>query len=479
MVFSSLLFLFGFLPLFFLFYFLTPGRSRNWTALLGSIVFYAWGAPQMTVVLLASSGADFLLARILDEKRDNQRVKRALLFVGISFNLGLLLYFKYANFFVSQCNDFLVLLGAKPLAWIEIALPIGISFFTFHKISYLVDVYRGVVTPAEDFAEYALYVTFFPQLIAGPIIRYHDIVGDLRHRSHKLSDAAIGISRFCAGLAKKVLIANPLGEVADRVFALPSESLSTSFAWLGILAYAFQIYFDFAGYSDMAIGLARIMGFHFLENFNRPYIAGTFTEFWRRWHISLSRWMRDYLYIPLGGNRVSPLRMYFNLWAVFLLSGLWHGAAWPFVIWGAYHGFFLALDKLFWARIAERLPRTFNIALTFFLVLIGWIFFRAESFEHAIIFCSRFLGLHQAGGESYLLWSDMIGHRAAFVFALAALLSFFPEGRLLNCMEQLFQLDKTRMLALFLRFSTSVCLLLLSVMSLANTKFNPFIYFRF
>jgi alginate O-acetyltransferase complex protein AlgI len=388
MVFSSSLFLFQFLPIFLAIYYLCPNRYRNLIALGASVWFYSWGAPRFIFLLLASSLADFIIAPNLQpssEGSGNQK-RRRFLAAGLIINLGVLFYFKYANFFIAEITPLLEVLGMTGFHWTNIALPIGISFFTFQKISYLMDVYRGTSKPSKSFINYFLYVSLFPQLIAGPIIRYHDVARQLTDRQHTSSRMLSGIWRFCLGLGKKVLIANALGEVADHAFALDQGGPSTGFAWLGILCYTFQIYFDFSGYSDMAIGLGRMLGFEYLENFNAPYIARNFTEFWKRWHISLSNWMREYLYFPLGGNKHGPVRTTFNLWLVFLLSGIWHGASWNFLVWGAFHGFFLSLDKIRRSIGIKPWPTFIAVPTTFILIMLGWVFFRAETLAQALSF---------------------------------------------------------------------------------------------
>jgi alginate O-acetyltransferase complex protein AlgI len=480
MVFSSFFFLFGFLPLFLGCYFLAPARWKNLVALVGSYLFYAWGAPRLLALFLFSCLVDYFIGRAIFAAGDHARRKRALLICSVVFNVGALFYYKYANFFVGELSRLLLQLGFGPAHWTAVVLPIGISFFTFHKISYIIDVYRGVVKPSTNFINYALYIALFPQLIAGPIIRYYDIHEQIVSRRHDLELVFEGIYRFCLGLGKKVLIADAMGSVADMVMHLRPDALSTPYAWLGIMCYAYQIYFDFSGYSDMAIGLGKIMGFHFLENFDRPYISQNFTEFWRRWHISLSRWMRDYLYIPLGGNRASALRKYLNLWTVFLLSGLWHGANWTFVVWGLYHGFFLVLDKLCWLDLSKRFTRLTNTLLTFVLVLIGWVFFRSETLSGAIDYLWRMFDfVHFGAMPRYVPRGTVIHNQGIFIFALATLISFAPS---LPRFEDLRDAAAARLSGIqiaCLRFSLSAGCLVLSTLALATTNYTPFIYFRF
>ncbi len=476
MVFSSQLFLFLFLPSFLLLYYLTPNRHRNLAALLASLVFYAWGAPRFVFVLVGCAVLDYNLSHWVYQARTTAS-RKGWLATSIILNIGLLAFFKYANFGVEQFNGLLRLAGVAPLAWARVALPIGISFFIFHKISYMMDVYRGVTAPARRFSTYLLYLVFFPQLIAGPIIRYHDVAGQLDYRRHSADRFLSGIWRFCRGLGKKVLIANVLGEVVDFMFQTKLAAVTPLHAWIGMLSYAFQIYFDFSGYSDMAIGLGRMAGIEFLENFNEPYTAASFTEFWRRWHISLSNFMREYLYIPLGGNRVAPWRAYLNLWIVFLISGLWHGAAWTFIAWGAFHGLFLTLDKLFWLRVSARLSRLVTVPLTFLLVLIGWALFRSDHIAQAGGILLRMAAVTHAS-QSMPLWADVISNRATFVFGLAALISFAPAVPAVRRILVRVGALNTGGICIA-RHALALALLVLSACALANANFNPFIYFRF
>jgi len=479
MVFSSLFFIFGFLPLFLSAYYLCPTRFRNLVAVGASVIFYAWGAPRFICVLLFGAAVDYRLSLGIARGSIRRARKKALLSGSLVMNLGILFFFKYANFFVGEVSGILEAAGFGGIAWIHIALPIGISFFTFQKISYMVDVYRGTTLPARDMPTCLLYVVLFPQLIAGPIIRYHDIAEQLTGRTHSMERFLSGVRRFCFGLGKKVLIANTLGRTADVVFGLNIAQLPESYAWVGLFAYSFQIYFDFSGYSDMAIGLGKMMGFEFLENFNSPYISRSFTEFWRRWHISLSNFMREYLYIPLGGNRDSRFRTFTNLWIVFLLSGLWHGAAWPFVVWGAFNGLFITLDKVFWLRLSARLPRFITIPLTYFLVTVGWAFFRSPDIGYAIRFIMRMGGLTQNTQLCPIPWADVLSHRGLTMFFAAAALSFLPAwSRFGQCVDSFRRTAAGRGSAI-VGCSASVVVLFLSACSLANLDFNPFIYFRF
>jgi len=396
MLFNSPLFLLAFIPIFFLAYFTVQGvRLKNLVIVLFSVFFFAWGDPVFVWYVIAGTWVDYMIIKhVLINPAYSDRKKKTGVLIAILINVGALLFFKYANFFVDQVQPLMQMTGIEKPSWYGIALPLGISFIAFHKISFIVDLYKNRAAPPSSFINALLYIIFFPQLIAGPIIRYHDINQQIRDRTHSSEDVLAGFFRFSRGLGKKLIIADPAGELASAIFALPPESLPAHYAWLGVLAYSVQIYFDFSGYSDMAIGLGRIVGFRFPENFNQPYTAKSVTEFWQRWHITLSNWMRVYLYIPLGGNKVAPWRMYLNLWIVFLISGLWHGAAWNFIVWGAYYGFFLTLEKMF-ERSGWRLPTPSIVKqfLTFVIVLNAWVLFRADSLDYARRLLGRMYGL--------------------------------------------------------------------------------------
>lgn len=479
MVFSSLIFLYAFLPVFITLYYCAPVQARNGVALLGSLVFYTWGEPRFAGILVLSGLFGYGVSRLLIRAR-RPGTRRALVALGVTGHLGVLAYFKYSNFFVDQLNGALAWLAQGSVVWTTVALPLGISFFTFQKISYLVDVYRGTSPPARSVFDYLLYVALFPQLIAGPIIRYQDVAAQIAHREYNHDRFLSGVWRFSLGLGRKVLIANPLGAVADRIFAEELSALPVPFAWAGLLCYAFQIYFDFAGYSDMAIGLGRMMGFEFVENFNRPYTARTVTEFWRRWHISLSRFMRDYLYIPLGGNRAGATRTALNLWFVFLVSGFWHGASWSFVFWGAYHGALLTLERLIGVARLERLPAFIGTMITFSLVTVGWVFFRTENLPDALVYLSR-LTAWSSWSEAFtnpaLLWPDVLNRRTLAVLALAAGLSFITEKWW--CRHGWNDALPGTHRQAGLRLGLAVICIVLASASLAGQSYNPFIYFRF
>ncbi|HKO53980.1 MAG TPA: MBOAT family protein [Polyangiaceae bacterium] len=485
MPFSSVAFLFAFLPTFLLAYYLVPDRYRNAVALLGSLCFYAWGAPRFLPALIAVSAIDFLFSRQIARAERGSRHRTLLLALAISLNLALLLYFKYANFVVHEGNRLAALFGEGPASWQDVALPMGISFVVFEEISYLVDVFRGSASPARRFSDYALFLSLFPHSIAGPIFRWQDLEQQLRARRHSLNMAFEGALRFSFGLAKKVLVANHVAPVADLVFGLDSQIVPTSYAWVGLLAYTLQIYFDFSGYSDMAIGLGKMMGFSFKENFEAPYTSASISEFWRRWHISLSTWLRDYLYIPLGGSRVGESKRYRNLIVVFLVCGAWHGANWTFLAWGAYHGTWLVIEQSrVWNRISARLPRVVAIAITFLLVMLGWVLFRCEHLSSAAAYYGRLLWWHPMNGsQPPYSWGELLQNRTIFYGTLGiagSLLVAWPRAEsFVAWLVGKRPRTEESGIADALRFAVALSAFLLAVISLVNSKFNPFIYFRF
>lgn len=471
MVFSSIEFLFFFLPATLLLYYLAPKFLKNWTLLIASLLFYAWGAPDFIFIFLGSMLANFFITQKM-HLSNSTRTKRLLLTLSILLNLGILAYFKYMNFLVENLNALLQLTHHSSIAFTRIALPIGISFFTFQSLSYTIDVYRKVSQPLQRWNDYLLYIALFPQLIAGPIIRYNTIAEQLVSRNITMEDRVMGFYRFVLGLGKKVLIANTVAIVADEIFAMDYDSLSTGTAWIGILAYTFQIYFDFSGYSDMAIGLGRMLGFRFTENFNAPYISQSISEFWRRWHITLGAFMKEYLYIPLGGNRVSQARLFFNLGIVFLISGLWHGASWNFVLWGAFHGTFLILDRVFLLSLLKKIGRVPATLFTFFIVALGWVVFRVEQLGPAVHFYKALFAFRP--GSQVNLSAHFIS-----IFCIAILFSFLPMlksgERLLQTIFAEHYTSKTT----YTMLAITLTLFVLSVGALCVSNFNPFIYFRF
>jgi len=469
-VFSSPLFLFGFLPTFLAVYAAIPTRALNTTALIASVFFYAWGEPIFVLFAVASAALDLVVVRLMVASH-RVGVRRLLLGVGVAANLGLLAYVKYANFAYANVDPVVgAWLGVHLPHMRTIALPIGISFIVFEKITYVVDVHRGVSRPALSVQDYLLYVFLFPKLLAGPIIKYHDIAPQLIDRPRRLDDVGAGLTRFAIGLAKKVLLADPMGELADMVFA-PGEAIGFRLAWLGAIAYALQIFFDFSGYSDMAIGLARMMGFRLMENFVRPYLAIGFGDFWRRWHISLSTWIRDYLYIPLGGDRVSTPRLYLNLWICFLASGLWHGAAWTFVLWGAYHGLFLTLDRLFLKRLLTGLPRVAGIGFTFLAVTIGWVVFRAPDAGVALTYLAAMIDPLGYSHRVVLVSRDLY-----LVMAIGLAMCFLPA---LDGFERLHEQLRGAPQWQTISMAFAAGLLAVSIAKATTVAFHPFLYFRF
>ena len=487
MVFSSNVFLLCFMPVFFLVYFLLPKKTRNYTLLLASIVFYAWGAPDFLLQLLLSIIANFFIVKAMC-RTDKPRRKKLLCALSLLISLGLLFYYKYANFLATNLLSLFPSL-ASPLSTLNsqlstIILPIGISFFTFQSITYTLDTYRGVNQPLRRLSDYMLYIIMFPQLIAGPIVRYCDVAEQIQQRESSMGDRLQGFYRFVIGLCKKILIADIMGAYVTATLKNPIAELDSGTAWIAAFAYSFQIYFDFAGYSDMAIGLGRIMGFRFPENFDNPYTSRSFTEFWKRWHITLGNFIMNYLYIPLGGNRKGKARMYLNLWICFLLSGLWHGASWNFVVWGALHGLFICLDKL---RNGKRKTENgkrrmgklsvfrfpFSVLPTFLIVVILWVFFRIESLPEALAFVGRmfsfdFAHLDVAGNLRFYVTLIL-----AFFFSFITL---FPFGKRLQ--ERVYFTEPTDrqhiLYWIIAAFAFYFC-----IGALNSASFSPFIYFRF
>lgn len=474
MVFSSTLFLLYFFPIFFLVYFSIPTSLKNAFILFASILFFAWGAPVFIGVVLLSIFVDFFLVQQISSAIGKKR--KMFLFLSVFFNLALLAYFKYANFFVENVNDLVSIWGTMGIVgWKDVVLPIGISFFTFKKISYSVDVFRNTHAPFKSIINYALFILLFPELVAGPIVRYNEIAEQIINRKEQetIDNKLLGLFRFIIGLSKKVLIANVLGAEVDKIFDSNILELNTPIAWLGIVAYTFQIYFDFSGYSDMAIGLAKMMGFTFPENFDNPYTAQSITEFWRKWHITLGNWMRDYLYIPLGGNKSGQLRMFLNLFIVFFLSGLWHGASWNFIIWGCFHGLFLIGDRLFLFKFYASIGKIPSMLITFFIVMMGWVFFRADNMSDAIdyfhkLFCFDF----SASGMFFL--SDFY-----FVLCLALGLSFVGMFNFYIRLKQVLFFESYSIKKVLFVGVICFALLLVSISSIVGSGFNPFIYYRF
>jgi alginate O-acetyltransferase complex protein AlgI len=483
MVFSSITFLFFFLPAVLLFYWLSGKAARNIFLLVASLFFYSWGEGVYVLLMLASITINFSGGLLIAGSR-SAALSRFFLILSVSLNILILGFFKYANFIADNLNLLLSFWSVPAIELEPVRLPIGISFFTFQALSYIIDVYRKKVPPQRNVINLALYISLFPQLIAGPIVRYNTIADEIENRSTTISGLAAGIQRFIFGLSKKILVANPLAAIADKLFMLPETELTLPLAWLGALCYTLQIYFDFSGYSDMAIGLGRMFGFHFLENFNYPYSSKSIREFWRRWHISLSSWFKDYLYIPLGGSRTGPARTHVNLLIVFVLCGFWHGASWTFVVWGLYHGLFLILERTRFGSIASRFWSPVRILLTFLIVMFGWVIFRSNTLPEALSFLTVMLGIKQTSLDISVL-SLYADHKARFEIFMALILALPIYPHILRLKQIL--LGRTSGGAGFAMSATvHLCQLLFfisisyfAVISLAAGVYNPFIYFRF
>ena len=466
MVFSSLSFLTLFLPLTILLYFAVPRRWRNLVLLLVSLLFYAWGEPVYIVLMLFSSAVDYTAGRLMEKFDHRPAVRRAMLILSVVMNLSLLGFFKYAGLLVGTLNAAFSLAIPAP----AVALPVGLSFYPFQPMSYSVDVYRRNCPVQRDPIAFGCYVTMFPQLIAGPIVRYVDVMREIRDRRETFAGFFLGVRRFTVGLCKKLILANGVGALWETMSARPFGELTALSAWLGILAYAFQIYFDFSGYSDMAIGLGKMFGFTFPENFRYPYVARSITDFWRRWHMTLSTWFREYLYIPLGGNRVSVPRNVFNLLVVWMATGLWHGASWNFLLWGAYFGVVLIAEKFLYGKALARAPKVFGWVYMALVVLVGWVFFALEDLGR---------------GAEYL-WAMLGGAGAADAFALRALMNY--GALLLLCaaastpyvkglLEKL-QAHRPRAHAA-LTYALLLLGFALCLIYVVDAGYNPFLYFRF
>lgn len=471
MVFSSVLFLFRFLPIFMICYFLVPRKMKNLVLFLGSLVFYAWGEPVYIFLMLFSTISDYVWGRLIEEYRGKDH-SRIFLLCSIGINLFILGFFKYADFLMQTVN---AVFGTS-IPFLNLPLPIGISFYTFQTMSYVIDVYRGDTKAQRNILQFGVYVTMFPQLIAGPILKYHQVERYLQDRRTDLDAISYGAKRFVTGLAKKVLLANNLGLLWKQVTELGTDQMSVLMAWLGIAAFALQIYFDFSGYSDMAIGLGAVLGFHFPENFNYPYVATSVKDFWHRWHISLSTWFKEYVYIPLGGNRKGLPRQLFNILVVWMLTGIWHGAVWNFLFWGLWFALFLILEKLFLGEVLESVPKVFGRVYTLAVVLISWVFFALESPGEILAYLQAMFGMNGVGPVNSLA---MFLSNEYLVLLVIALVACLPLGsRLVHALKS----SKTGPAMALYRLGEKVIpavLLLLSVAYIVDASYNPFLYFRF
>lgn len=469
MLFSSTVFLFVFLPLVIFLYVSVRKNLKQYVLLFASLFFYAWGEPRYLAVMLFVCVVNYLTALGVDRAKSKGK-KQFFLFTAVIANLGILGYFKYLNFFIENINE----LMKKNIPVMDILMPIGISFFIFQSLSYVVDVYRKDVPAQRSFAKLALYISFFPQLIAGPIVKYHDIAYDLEHNDSRASDVIEGSRRFILGLSKKVLLANSLGAVADPIFNAGYAQADLGIAWLGAIAYSLQLFFDFSGYSDMAIGLGRIFGFHFLENFNYPYISKSITEFWRRWHISLGTWFKEYVYIPLGGNRKGRYRTYVNLLMVFFVTGMWHGASWNFIVWGLWHGLFIVLERMAGIKkMPEAHWEIFRHVYTILAFVTGWVMFRADTIGQGLGFLALMFGVRTGTAVSVGLPAYL--STKVIIVLIVALLVSAPIVPWL--------LERRSVLRGFwgqvIGDIGLLALLIISIAYLAASTYNPFIYFRF
>ena len=466
MVFSSTIFIFLFLPLVLLCYFLAPKKIRNYVLLVFSIIFYLFGGPKFLLVLLLVVFIDYIGAFLIE--KTNKR--KFFLIVTLILNIGTLVYFKYTGFFLSNINALLKTNINIP----NIVLPIGISFYTFQAMSYVIDVYKGKVALQKNFLTLLLYVSLFPQLVAGPIVRYETIEDELKRRKTTLDDVEYGIQRFILGLAKKVIIANQMGKLADIIFL--QNELSSPIAILGGIAYMFQIYFDFSAYSDMAIGLGRIFGFRFLENFNFPYISKSITEFWRRWHISLSTWFRDYIYIPLGGNKKGIKRQIFNMLVVWLLTGFWHGAEWNFILWGLYYFIFLMLEKFVLKKFLTSLPNILKHIYTLVIVYFGWIIFRCDSIN---LLKSYFKALFSFSFPKASFNELLVYLESYYIYFILAIIFSTPiYYKLIEKIDKISN-KKLKIILNIIHYLGLILIFIITIMFLAYSSYNPFIYFRF
>ncbi len=473
MLFSSLTFLFVFLPLLIFVYYIFPQKYRNYILIFFSLIFYAWGGFSYTVILITSIIVNFLFVKYI---KKSQNHKKIILKIGLIFNIIIIVVFKYLDFFIENINEIgiLKLINFNEIPKKNIILPLGISFFTFQQMSLLWDVYRDKKTEKSNLLDISLYISLFPQLIAGPIVRYNDIINQIKNRIETLELFRSGVQKFIIGLFKKIIFANTFGSVADAIMDSQIENISTPVAWLGIISYSFQIYFDFSGYSDMAIGLGRMFGFRILENFNFPYISKSITEFWRRWHISLSSWFRDYVYIPLGGNRNGIYRTYFNLFAVFLLTGFWHGATWSFIFWGLFHGIFITTEKIGLNKILNKVPKIFSWIYTMLVVIIGWVMFRIEILQNAFDYIKKMFGFGISTNDNFFSY---INKELIIIMILATISSttFFEKINLKLIKNSLANTNIYKIIINFI----FIFMFLYSIIYINSGSYNPFIYFRF
>jgi len=468
MVFSSIIFMFTFLPLSLLLYYIMPRKFKNLMLLMISLVFYAWGEPVYVLLMIFTIIFDYIMALIIDRNREDKVKSKVIFIATVGVNLLILGFFKYYGFLIDNIN----LLFNLNLQYTNLALPIGISFYTFQTLSYVVDVYLDKVKVQKSLISFALYVTMFPQLVAGPIVKYSDIDYQLTNRKESINKFGQGVDRFIIGLGKKVLLANNIGIIWTTIQGMNIDSISVLTSWIGIIAYTFQIYFDFSGYSDMAIGLGKMFGFEFIENFNYPYISTSISEFWRRWHISLGTWFREYVYIPLGGNRVSTLKHIRNLFVVWLLTGLWHGASWNFVVWGLYYGFILFMEKIILHKVLSKTPKIIKHIYTMLLVMIGWVLFGSMNLTSALEYLKVMFGFSGNAlvdnSAIYYLYTNI---------KLLIILTLCSTPIISIIFRQI--IKKGKSVGILFAVSINIIIILISIAYLVNETYNPFLYFRF
>lgn len=471
MVFSSLLFLFRFLPIVFLVYVIIPQKLKNFVLFLASLIFYAWGEPKYVVLMIFSTVVDFIHGDLVYrfKKKGNRKAARCFVASSAIINLGLLGYFKYSGFMIESLGAVL----KKDFTIPDIALPIGISFYTFQTMSYTIDIYRGKCKPQKNIIDFGAYVALFPQLIAGPIVSYHQIDQELRERKITTQGFCEGILCFMAGLSKKVLLANNAGLLFDQVKALGS-SQSVVAAWIGLLAYSFQIYFDFSGYSDMAIGLGKMLGFHFPKNFDYPYISKSITEFWRRWHITLSSWFRDYVYIPLGGNRKGLIKQIRNIAIVWILTGIWHGASYNYVLWGVYFGLLLILEKMFLKKWLDRIPAVFSHLYSIFFILMGWLIFSFEALGEGMAYGKVMFGMAEVAFANDMVLYLIRNYGVLLIVCLIGCTPLIKKWAKV-CLES----KKHQGLVTVAVNVVMILLFVIITAYLVDASYNPFLYFRF
>ncbi|EQK41178.1 MBOAT, membrane-bound O-acyltransferase family protein [[Clostridium] bifermentans ATCC 638] len=468
MVFSSIVFLFTFLPITLILYYISPRKMKNIVLLLISLIFYAWGEPVYVFLMMFTTVFDYLIGLLINKYRRNKIKSKRIFIFAVLVNLGILGFFKYYGFVIENINSVFSL----NIGYNQLPLPIGISFYTFQTLSYVIDVYLDKVKVQKSLISFGLYVTMFPQLVAGPIVRYTDIDYQLKHRTHSMNKFGEGVDRFIQGLSKKVLLANNIGMIFTSIQQYDASEISVLTAWLAIAAYTLQLYFDFSGYSDMAIGLGKMLGFDFIENFNYPYISKSVTEFWRRWHISLGSWFREYVYIPLGGNRCSTIFQLRNLCIVWFLTGLWHGADWNFILWGLYYGLILIIEKFLLKDILERMPSVIQHIYTMVLVMIGWTFFGIESIQKSLEYIKVMFFLN---GNKIIDSTFIYYLHTNLILLIILILCSTP------IVNKVFKkiIKNGKMEGVTLAVIVQFVLLFLSIAYLVNETYNPFLYFRF